>query len=324
MKLFIKDQLPLICLYLLTFVGFFLLYDWLDGFSRSKIYFVFLSLVMLLAFLFYRYFTQRNIYKQLSFKPKKLEDTIFQSPSSMLEEAYYKHNLASLEIYHKEINVLKNKQKDYQMMINHWVHELKTPVSVISMMAQMNEGDETLYKVKQEVNRINYNLSQIVTYLRTEEFSTDLKIDQVSLKNVTKEVINELKDFFISKSVYPRISVAEDVWIHTDKKWLKISLYQIINNAIKYSDKGRIVYINLYFKKDIAAIEITNYGIGIEKSDIKRIFDLFYTGEIGKRNGDSSGMGLYIVKKTLDMLGHEYKVESKVNEKTTFSIFFKP
>lgn len=324
MKLFIKDQFPLICLYLLTFIGLFILYDWLDGFNHLKVYFVFLSIVLLLGFLFYRYFAQRNIYKQLSSDPKTLEDIVIHNTHSVLEEAYAKHNLHALKLYHKEINTLKNKQKDYQMIINHWVHELKTPVSVISMLAQINEGDENFVKVKQEVNRIDYNLSQILMYLRTEEFSTSLKIDYVSLKEVTKEVINDLKDFFIAKSVYPNVSVSEDIWIHTDKKWLKIALYQIINNAIKYSEKGQKVYIDLVKNESVASINITNYGIGIQKSDIKGIFDLFYIGENGKQNGESSGMGLYIVKKILEMLNYECNVVSRINDKTTFSILFKP
>lgn len=324
MKLFIKDQIPLICLYLLTFIGLFILYDWLDGFNYFKAYFVFLSIVLLLGFLFYRYFTQRNIYKHLSSDPKILGDIVIQNSHSVLEEAYAEHNLHALKLYHKEINALKNKQKDYQMMINHWVHELKTPVSVISMLAQINESDENFVKVKQEVNRIDYNLSQILIYLRTEEFSTNLKIDHVSLKEVIKEVINDLKDFFIAKSVYPNVSVNEDIWIYTDKKWLKVALYQVINNAIKYSEKGQKVYIDLVKSEDIGSINITNYGVGIQKSDIRRIFDLFYIGENGKRNGESSGMGLYIVKKVLDLLDYECNVISRVDDKTTFSILFKP
>ncbi|MGE7718412.1 sensor histidine kinase [Priestia megaterium] len=324
MKLFIKDQLPLICLYLLTFVGLFSLYNWLDGFDHFQIYFVFLSLVLLLGFLAYRYLTQRNIYNQLSSEPDNIEDMVLQNFHSALEEAYAKRNLQALQLYYKDINALKNTQENYQMMINHWVHELKTPVSVISMLAQINESDENFSKVKKEVNRINYNLSQIITYLRTEEFSKDLKIEHVSLKELTKEVINELKDFFITNSVFPSVSVDKDIWIHTDKKWLKIALYQIINNAIKYSDKDQKVYIGLEKNEAHISISITNYGVGILKSDIKRVFDLFYTGENGKHNGESSGMGLYIAKTALDMLNCECKVTSTANGKTTFTIFLKP
>lgn len=324
MKLFIKDHLPIIFLYIITFFGLFILYDWLNGFSNNKGYFIFISLILLLLFLSYRYFTQKQVYKQLSSKPEKLEDMLIQHPRSILEEAYSESMLHYIQLYHYEMNHLKNKQKDYQTMVNHWVHQIKTPVSVVNMLAQMNEGNESFIKVKQEINKINYNLSQILAYFRTEDFSADLKIEKTLLREVILEVINDLKEFFISNSVYPSVSVCENLSVYTDKKWLKIVLYQVISNAIKYSDKNKKVYIHIEMKEEIVILNIMNEGIGIEQSDLNRVFDLFFTGENGRRYGESTGMGLHIVKKILDMLNHEYKIESTVNETTTFFIFFKP
>jgi len=322
MKLFIKDQLPIIILYGLTFIGLFLLYDWLGEMNNKKGYFIFLCLVLLFLFLLYQYFSHKNLYKQLSTKPEKLEDAIIPKPYCAMEEAYSKSMYSYLQLHHYEMNRLTIRQKEYQVMINNWVHQIKTPVSVISMLTQMNEGDPNFSKVKREVNKINYDLSQILTYLRTEDFSADLKIEKTSLRDVIIEVTNDLKDFFISKSVYPIVSVNENLMVYTDEKWMKIVLYQVINNAIKYSDEGERVHIAVEMEGETAILKITNKGMGIEQSDLNRVFDLFFTGENGRRNGESTGMGLYIVKKILDMLNHEYKIDSTVNEKTTFSIYF--
>ncbi|WMT40442.1 sensor histidine kinase [Paenibacillus sp. D2_2] len=244
MKLFIKDHLSIVVLYLVTFFGLFLVYDWLDGFEvGGKGYFVFVSLVLLSLFLLYRYFTHRKVYGQLSSRLAKPEDMLIQNPHSSLEEAYAQSMRANLQLYHSQMNQLKNRQQEYQTMLNHWVHQIKTPVSVISMLTQMNEGNEDFAKVQASVNKINYNLSQILTYLRTEDFAADLRIEKVPLREAVSEVINDLKDFFISSSVYPSVSIEGDLSVYTDRKWLKIMLYQVMNNAIKYSDQGKRVQV---------------------------------------------------------------------------------
>ncbi|HEY4390494.1 MAG TPA: ATP-binding protein [Paenibacillus sp.] len=324
MKLFLRDHLSIVILYLVTFFGLFLLYDWLDGFEvGGKGYFVFVSLVLLLIFLLYRYFTHRKVYGQLSSRPAKPEDMLIQNSHSILEEAYAQNMRANLQLYHSQMNHLKNRQQEYQTMLNHWVHQIKTPVSVISMLTQMNEGNEDFAKVQASVNKINYNLSQILTYLRTEDFAADLRIEKVPLREVVSEVINDLKDFFISSSVYPSVSVEEALSVYTDRKWLKIMLYQVMNNAIKYSAPGKKVQVAAQMSEDAVALSITNEGAGIEPGDLNRVFDLFFTGENGRRFGESTGMGLYLVKKIADMLQHEYELESVAQGTTTFSVYFK-
>ncbi|WP_069188278.1 MULTISPECIES: sensor histidine kinase [unclassified Paenibacillus] len=324
MKLFIKDHLSIGILYLVTFFGLFLLYDWLDGFEvGGKVYFVFVSLVLLLIFLLYRYITRRKVYEQLSAIPTKPEDMLIHNPHSVLEEAYAQSMRANLQLYHSQMNHLKNRQQEYQTMLGHWVHQIKTPVSVISMLTQINEGNEDFAKVQASINKINYNLSQLLTYLRTEDFAADLKIEQVPLRNAVSEVINDLKDFFISGSVYPSVSIEGNLSVYTDRKWLKTMLYQVMNNAIKYSKPGKNVQIAAKIAESTVVLSITNEGGGIEPSDLNRVFDLFFTGENGRRFGESTGMGLYLVKRIADMLQHQYKLESMVDGATTFYFYFR-
>ncbi|MCB2312417.1 ATP-binding protein [Clostridium tagluense] len=70
-------------------------------------------------------------------------------------------------------------------------------------------------------------------------------------------------------------------------------------------------------------LEIRNEGVGIKKSDINRVFNLFFTGDNGRTFGESTGVGLYIVKKIMDLLGHKIYVKSKPGEQTTFYMHFK-
>ena len=322
MKLFLKDIMGFVILYMLSFIALVFLYNELDGFKGNKGYFIFLNLFLLFCFLIYRYISNSQFYKKLSKKPEQLEDILIQNCHSELEKAFSKNMQEYMKIYNSEINSLKNTQNEYKVMLNHWVHQMKTPISVINLLAENNYDNTDFEKVLFQTQRLNYNLLQILTFLRVDDFAKDMKIENINLKATILEVVNELKEFFIIQSVFPKVSIPNELSINTDKKWIKCSIYQIINNAIKYSTKGKIVNINAYMKNDILILEITNEGVGIKKSDINRVFDLFFTGDNGRTFGESTGVGLYIVKKIMDLLGHKIYVKSQPEEQTTFYMHF--
>ena len=105
-------------------------------------------------------------------------------------------------------------------------------------------------------------------------------------------------------------------------KWLKLVIYQLITNAIKYSDKGHTVLVRAMKKENHVFLSVIDTGLGIEKAEIKSIFDLFYIGKNGRNTADSSGIGLYIAKKVIEYLGHVIEVESIINQGTTMTIVF--
>ena len=67
---------------------------------------------------------------------------------------------------------------------------------------------------------------------------------------------------------------------------------------------------------------IKDHGIGISKTDINRIFEPFFTGETGRENRDSTGIGLYMVKTIADKLGHKVYIDSEISKGTSFKIIF--
>ena len=75
-------------------------------------------------------------------------------------------------------------------------------------------------------------------------------------------------------------------------------------------------------KAERVILSIIDEGIGIEKADLDNIFELFYIGKNGRNNADSSGIGLYIVKKVIEYLGHKLEVESKIGRGTSMTIIF--
>ena len=97
---------------------------------------------------------------------------------------------------------------------------------------------------------------------------------------------------------------------------------RIYSNSIKYrrTDKCKIAF-NVIRRNNIA-LEIIDNGLGIKTSDLTRVFEKSFTGENGRLVSSSTGMGLYIVKRLCDKLGHKIIIESKYSEYTKVTISF--
>lgn len=109
----------------------------------------------------------------------------------------------------------------------------------------------------------------------------------------------------------------------SDLKWLRFFLEQFITNAVKYTfEPNKKIYISAKKIEHQIHLMIRDEGIGIPKADISRVTKAFYTGENGRKTGESTGMGLYIAKEICDKLGHQLVITSEVDKGTQIEVIF--
>lgn len=323
LKLFFSDNAFICLIVFLTQFFFFGILFMVKGIWFEEIfYFVFLVFFMLTLFILIRFYKVGRVYEKLLLKSKLLNDYIIEEPRSDFEKNY---NLMIDEIIKissdKEI-AQKQDKKIQKLMIYRFVHQMKTPLSVLKLIYE-NNGDKDDYKrIGRNINTLEYNLNQILNIYKLDDFKNDFVSEKVFLKNVCKDSINDLKDYFISSQIYPKLDIEDDIYVYSDSKWLKLIIHQILTNAIKYSNSNQSVNVTAKKTGDRVYLSIIDYGIGIEKADLKNIFELFYIGKNGRNNADSSGIGLYIVKKVSEYLGHKLEVESDINKGTTITVIF--
>lgn len=323
LKLFFLDNAFICLIVFLTQFFFFGILFMVKGIWFEEIfYFVFLVFFMLTLFILIRFYKVGRVYEKILLKSKLLNDYIIEEPRSDFEKNY---NLMIDEIIKissdKEI-AQKQDKKIQKLMIYRFVHQMKTPLSVLKLIYE-NNGDKDDYKrIGRNINTLEYNLNQILNIYKLDDFKNDFVSEKVFLKNVCKDSINDLKDYFISSQIYPKLDIEDDIYVYSDSKWLKLIIHQILTNAIKYSNSNQSVNVTAKKTGDRVYLSIIDYGIGIEKADLKNIFELFYIGKNGRNNADSSGIGLYIVKKVSEYLGHKLEVESDINKGTTITVIF--
>ena len=323
LKLFIMDNGFLCLVVLLTQIFFFGILFFIKGIWFEEVfYFGFLVFFMLALFILIRFYKTGRVYEKFLLKSKLLNDYLIEYPRSAFEEEY---NLMIEEMIKnnsdREIEQKQDK-KLQKVMIYRFVHQMKTPLSVLKLICENHSEEEDYKKIGRNVNTIEYNLNQILNIYRLDEFKNDFVSEKVLLKNICKECINGLKDYFISSKIYPKLNINEDIYVYSDSKWLKLIIHQILTNAIKYSNSTQTVSVTAKKEDDKVYLSITDTGVGIEKADLRSIFDLFYIGKNGRNNADSSGIGLYIVKRVSEYLGHKVEVESEIGKGTKMTIIF--
>ncbi|MEH6941881.1 sensor histidine kinase [Bacillus sp. JJ722] len=297
--------------------------------NGSILYIIILSFILFLLFLCFTYFKERQNYKALHEPVNDINQPIhlFQNSSYHFEEFNRILNV-QYGYYIEDISKTKEEKQRYYTFINQWVHQMKTPLSVISLLLQnakqSNVQSPTLIQnIEEETEKLTKGLELVLHSSRLDLFHEDFKVERLSLSDIVRDCIKEHKSAFIRNQVYPAMDMNDEYFVESDRKWLAFIINQIIANAIKYT-AGIGKQIKFYTMKQ--ADEVTLYihddGIGIPSQDIKRVFQPFFTGQNGRKYAESTGMGLYLAKRTCDEIGHTISIESEETKGTTIKITF--
>ncbi|MFB5088725.1 sensor histidine kinase [Psychrobacillus sp. PGGUH221] len=323
-RLFMREHLIFLIFQFLLVLFIMLLY-WLDGFRNvdTAIYSIVISSILTITFLGTLFVKKYSFYKKILSVPTKIEVVLqkeAQSPEIKQVELYLQH---IYRLYQKEVQLLYARQNRHLQFMNSWVHQMKTPISVLELMIQEKEVIDSL-SVSEETDRLKRGLEAVLMNARLDTFEEDMQIEQVDLKQLVTQVVTENKRLFIGNHVFPVISIEENCMITTDRKWIHFVIAQFLTNAVKYTfEKNKKVYFETTKKDHKIIFSVRDEGIGIPASDIKRVTKAFFTGENGRKTGESTGMGLYLAQEICNRLGHEMIISTTVGEGTTVSIMFK-
>src|SRR5699024_3545534 len=271
------------------------------------------------------YATRKTFYQHLQKPFETLEESLRKEGNAPIVEALEELLKTQYKLYVKKINEIDKNKEDHFTFIDRWVHQMKTPLSVIELTAQNLDEPESS-NIRKETERMKTGLNTVLYMARLRTIEQDFRVKPVRLDSLIHEVSQENKRFFIRNDVYPKLEQErEGITVESDEKWLLFIFTQLIQNAVKYSTgKSKKIIISLYERNGEAICDVRDFGIGIPLEDRKRLFQAFFTGENGRKYRESTGMGLFLVKEVTDYLGHTVEVESVVGKGTTFRVIFSP
>ena len=322
MKLFLKEHFAFI-IYQMAVVVFFLTIFWLEGFRdlNTAVYVFTISWFLIGAFLSVRYMLRRKFYQKILTTPNSMDAALNRSAKTT-ENAVVENYMHELyRTYQIEVQTLYATQDRQYKFMNQWIHQMKTPISVLELLLQEEAVDKK--SVQEEIDRLKRGLELVLMNARLENFENDIQIEQVNLKGIMTSVINDNKRLFITNRVYPQVQIDETLVVMSDPKWLKFVLGQFITNAVKYTfEPNKKITIQTVQDEHEVILNVIDEGIGIPKSDLSRVTKAFFTGENGRKSGESTGMGLYLAHEICGKLGHRLSIQSQVGEGTTVQMTF--
>ncbi len=204
-------------------------------------------------------------------------------------------------------------------------HDLRAPLSSIRGLILLTERESDPSEMKQYIammkTRVN-NLDKFITDISDYSRNSRTEIVKIStpVKKVIRDVLENLRYYPGSDSVKIELNVPDELLIVTDPMRLQMVLGNLISNAFKYYDPDKedcYIKISVTCEDALLNLIIEDNGIGISPELVPRIFDMFFQAH---EKSTGSGLGLYIVKETVQKLGGTIAVESAVNIGTKFTV----
>ncbi|WP_315403576.1 HAMP domain-containing sensor histidine kinase [Hoylesella saccharolytica] len=230
------------------------------------------------------------------------------------------------------------RQKRYTEMrndfINNMTHELKTPISSISLAAQML-NDETVTKsssmmshlggvINDEAKRLRFLVEKVLQMSMFERKKAIFKMKQLDLNEMVESVANTftLRVEHTGGKIYTEIEAVNST-IYVDEMHFQNVIFNLMDNAVKYRkpDRPINIYIRTWNDDTSLYLSIRDTGVGIKKDNLKKVFEKFYrvhTGNVHDVKG--FGLGLAYVKKIIDLHKGDITVESEYGKGTKFTI----
>lgn len=224
----------------------------------------------------------------------------------------------------KKLNTLK---KDF---INNMTHELKTPIANIAVASDairnraMNEQKMAQYAdiIHKENDRLHHLVDRVLE-ISTIEKSTDTFImELVDVNEVIMTVVGSFQPLIQKKAGWINTNLSGDeAKVYADKIHLSNVVYNLIENAIKYSKNAPDINVTTINEKSTLRLEISDKGIGMSKESQERIFEKFYRAETGNvHNTKGFGLGLSYVKMIVEQHQGKIKFSSVLGQGSTFNI----
>lgn len=223
---------------------------------------------------------------------------------------------------------IKSERDEIKSLISDISHQLKTPLSSLKLYYELLQ-DSSISKaeyaefsgnMQSQIQKLSFLLESMIKMSRLEGNVIKLIPNQTSLNDLCLTAIKQAYQKAKSKNIEIRFNAREDIIVSVDKNWTVEAVFNIIDNAVKYTDVGGIISIDTIRYEMFARVNIADNGIGIDEKEINNIFKRFYRGEHAK-NEEGVGLGLYLAREIISKQNGYIKVKSKVLQGSVFSLF---
>ncbi len=233
--------------------------------------------------------------------------------------------IANQDILQRALTELSDRNFELDQLVYKISHDLRSPLSTILGLVNLIKLENEPNAVIEYVNHIENRVLKLDDFVKSmlnyaKANRTQIQLEAIDFHELVENCLADLEFLDSFKRIRTEINIAHRVTFRSDLLRLRIIFSNIISNAYKYlnpKSDHNYLKINIKVDKEMARIEFADNGIGIPREYLDKIFDMFFRAT---EKSDGSGLGMYIVKQTIDKLEGSIQVESRVGQGTTFFV----
>ncbi|MBF0468177.1 MAG: GAF domain-containing protein [Desulfamplus sp.] len=243
---------------------------------------------------------------------------------SILRTRQYEYKLARAKELAEAANIAKT---DFLSNVS---HELRTPLNGIYGFLQLiiKDAEKDPPQIDKVIERGKLGLescrhlieliNDILDFSKIEAGRLDLHMEKIALGSVLDEIESRMHHMAQQKNLKLKISNAFGIPnVMADRKILNQILFNIVGNAIKFTEKGLITISCRQTDENMAEIEVSDTGCGIAQSELHKVFNRFEQATTKMKDSGGTGLGLAISKKLVEMMGGQIKIKSELGKGST-------
>ncbi len=240
--------------------------------------------------------------------------------------------LQKLEESQRELHEALSKEKELNEIKSRFVsmasHEFRTPLSTVLSSAaliskytkseEQENRDKHIKRIRDSVKHLNELLEDFLSLGKLEEGLIKAQPARFNVREFMEEVVEEMRSIMKeSQTIHPSLDGSE--LFVSDKRLLKNILINLLGNAIKFSDNDGRIWFQISNHNGTLEIIVKDEGVGISAEDQQHLFSSFFRGK-NVMNIEGTGLGLHIVKRYVDLLNGNIRLESEINKGTTITV----
>lgn len=239
-----------------------------------------------------------------------------------------------LEEHHRELELANERLREIDhlksMFMASMSHELRTPLNSIigftgillmDMAGAVNEEQrKQLSMVKSSAKHLLHLINEILDISKIEAGRIELEPVELEARELVEEVANSIAPLAAKKNLALTVEATEAIWLRADRRRLKQVLLNLVGNAIKFTETGGVT-IRARREAGRAAIEIIDTGPGIRAEELPLLFQPFRQIDMSMtKKHEGTGLGLYLCRKIMTLLGGVIEIESEIGRGSRFTI----
>ena len=250
--------------------------------------------------------------------------------SVRLRVAHSYHRYDEFDYIMENLNRTAAELSKTEMLRNDFIsnvsHELKTPLTVIQSYAaslqKENIPEDTRKKyaatLQEAAKRLNDLVVNILRLNKLENQAIQPEREEIKLDEELAQTVLRYEELIDAKKLILDCRL-DEVKIYSSPSLLELVWNNLLSNAVKFTEEGGAISVTLQKQSGKAVVKVSDTGCGISKATGEHIFEKFYQGDTSHAR-EGNGLGLALVKKVIDLIGGEIRVESELGKGTTFTV----